>query len=436
MNAAQQLQLREHKDRAAKLIAKGKLSGALEALQAALLIDSHDLALHQKKAEVLARLGRNAEAIRAYQHVVGGWAGEGLLLRAIAICKVILQLDASHTETQRALAELYARQRGGKTTEVPAAIGAELSAKRSDSGALQTPVTAPVVEGSLLEDAASETEVELDIAVDAAKVEVEPPPVAPIPVLSELGPKAFQAVLEGVELVSFAPDEVIVREGDRDESMFALVQGKVRVLRGEQEVAELAEGAFFGEMALVAGAPRFATVQAQGEVVALIFTAEEMNRIAEEHPSVARALESYCRERLLENLLRQSPLFAPLSQKEREALAESFKPRSYEKGAKIIERGRKADGFHVILRGSCKVRDDAGGEFPALHEGDVFGEISLLRNEPATATVQAQTPVTVLRLSAAAFVAQVLGNRQVSGALRKLGAERLARKAALAPLPV
>src|SRR4051812_19298708 len=114
-------EVRGHKDRAAQLLGKNKLEPALGSLTAALALSPHDTTLRQKQAEVLVRLNRKDEAVRAYQHVVGAWADEGHLLRAIAICKVILQLDARHTETQNALADLYARHRGGHVASVPAA---------------------------------------------------------------------------------------------------------------------------------------------------------------------------------------------------------------------------------------------------------------------------------------------------------------------------
>lgn len=423
--------LREAKDRATALLAKNKLAPALAALQSALELAPHDIALHQKSAEVLVRLGRTAEAIRAYQHVVGGWADEGHVLRAIAICKVILQLDPAHTQTQRALAELYARHRGPEhSASVPAALGSELGARRPDSREL-TLELAPVAAAAQEAD-----EPELEIEIDDSDVVVEAPSAPNVPLFSELGPSAFEAVLEGVELAAFSAGELIVREGETDQRMFALVQGSVRVLREDggvrREVAQMEEGAFFGEMALVAGAPRLASVEAATDAVLLVFTRERMREIFRDHPSVEKALERFYRERLLANLMRSSPTFAPLTEAEREALASAFKPRSYARGDVLLRAGLPADGLHVILRGRCRPSSPDGGDFPDLHEGDVFGEISLVTGKAATATVKALSSCTVLRLPVSTFRTAVLGNPAVGAALRKLGAERLARKPAVA----
>lgn len=423
--------LRAHKDRASALLLKGKLAGAYEALQAALALAPHDIALHQKAAEVLVRLGKKPEAIRAYQHAVGGWADEGHFLRAIALCKVILQLDPAHRETQKALADLYARQRGGKPASVPSALASELGASRPDSRELTIDVEPPEPAAVL-----PEAELAIEIEVDDADLVVEAPALPQIPLFSDLGATAFQAVLEGAELCAFAPGQPIVREGDKDQTMFALVQGAARVVRedegGRREVAQLAEGEFFGELALVAGAPRLATVEAASDAVLLAFTREKMREVFREHPSVERALERFCRERLLANVMRASPIFEPLTDAERAAIAAEFKPRSYERGDVILRAGLPADGLHVLLRGRCRVSSPEGGDYPDLREGDVFGEISLVTGKPATATVKAVSATTCLRLSAAAFKAHVLGNAAVAASLKKLGAERLARKPSLA----
>ena len=99
--------LRKQKENAARLIAKGKVAEAADELKKVIESDPRDLAARQKLAELHARLGNKAAAVREYQSVAGSYAADGLLLKAIAICKVILQLDPTHHETQAILADLY-----------------------------------------------------------------------------------------------------------------------------------------------------------------------------------------------------------------------------------------------------------------------------------------------------------------------------------------
>src|SRR3990170_6685948 len=102
--------LRKLKDDASRLIAKGKLAEAAELYQKLVKADRKDLAGRQKLAELYGRLGRTPEAVREDQSVAGSYAADGLLLKAIAVCKIMLQLDPSHTETQSFLAELSTKR--------------------------------------------------------------------------------------------------------------------------------------------------------------------------------------------------------------------------------------------------------------------------------------------------------------------------------------
>jgi CRP-like cAMP-binding protein len=60
----------------------------------------------------------------------------------------------------------------------------------------------------------------------------------------------------------FAAGETIIREGEAGEEFFLISDGEVDVVRADHEVARLGRGEFFGEVALISGEPRNATVVA------------------------------------------------------------------------------------------------------------------------------------------------------------------------------
>jgi putative ABC transport system ATP-binding protein len=64
----------------------------------------------------------------------------------------------------------------------------------------------------------------------------------------------------------FAAGETIIREGEPGEDFFLISDGEVEVIRSDHEVARLGPGDFFGEVALISGEPRNATVVAEGGV--------------------------------------------------------------------------------------------------------------------------------------------------------------------------
>ena len=88
----------------------------------------------------------------------------------------------------------------------------------------------------------------------------------PIDLFKALTPQQLSDVAEHVKKRHYAAGETIVREGEPGEEFFVISDGEVEVIRADHEVARLGSGDFFGEVALISGEPRNATVVAEGEV--------------------------------------------------------------------------------------------------------------------------------------------------------------------------
>jgi CRP-like cAMP-binding protein len=95
--------------------------------------------------------------------------------------------------------------------------------------------------------------------------------------------------------------------------------------------------------------------------------------------------------------LRRFNLFADLDRAQLEAIADPDSERSFGAGERILRRGMSGSGFYVILDGEASVKL-GGEELNRLRQGDFFGEISTLLDEPLTADVTAETPVRVLEI--------------------------------------
>ncbi|HVD66565.1 MAG TPA: cyclic nucleotide-binding domain-containing protein [Gaiellaceae bacterium] len=122
--------------------------------------------------------------------------------------------------------------------------------------------------------------------------------------------------------------------------------------------------------------------------------------------------------------LRRFNLFADLDRAQLEAIADPDSERSFAAGERILRRGMSGSGFYVILDGEATVKlgDE---ELNRLRQGDFFGEISTLLDEPLTADITADTPVRVLEIPGPRLEAFLLSYPKVMLRLLVTEARRL-----------
>ncbi len=123
--------------------------------------------------------------------------------------------------------------------------------------------------------------------------------------LAELDDAELDMLRANLDVAVFGGDEIICREGDAGDSFFVLRRGTVEVVaRGaggsETHVADLTAPAFFGEMALLTGEPRSATVRAKGDAELLIVARAGFESLFKMRPSVAEAVSRVLATRLSE----------------------------------------------------------------------------------------------------------------------------------------
>lgn len=228
--------------------------------------------------------------------------------------------------------------------------------------------------------------------------------------------------------------EVVVKEGDPGTSMFVVLEGRVAVARqveGKEPVIveQLGAGEFFGELALLTGAPRTASVVALEDAVVLELTHTGDRAAWADYGVEGDKVEQAARERFMAEAVRINPLLATLSPELQKQLGGAFVPVTVPAGETLLTRGKQGDALYLLLRGQCEVfhthEDGTQTAYPRLGEGALFGEISLLRSRLATATVRTLTPCTLLKLEREVFEKTIMTQPNLRGALVRLGLERL-----------
>ncbi len=118
------------------------------------------------------------------------------------------------------------------------------------------------------------------------------------------------------------------------------------------------------------------------------------------------------------------PLFAGLSKRQLRRLADEGREVAVKEGWRVVGEGEPGDDLFVILEGEARVVARSGRTLSRLLPGDFFGEISLLDGGARTATVVAETPMSLFRIDRAGLARIVKEDPGVG--LRML--EELARR--------
>jgi hypothetical protein len=143
------------------------------------------------------------------------------------------------------------------------------------------------------------------IAAARDKLEHGPPAgrsLASIPLFWGVPKEELVSLLTHVKPVKAAAGQVVVKEGDRGDTLYLIVSGTLRVsTRGQdgQDVplAALGAGDFFGEVALLTGRPRTATVTALTEVELLTLDRATADGLRSRHPEIEASLAEFHKRR-------------------------------------------------------------------------------------------------------------------------------------------
>ena len=118
------------------------------------------------------------------------------------------------------------------------------------------------------------------------------------------------------------------------------------------------------------------------------------------------------------DLLRRVPLFSLLTVHQAEALGSAVSKRRFKRGEALVVQGQKSDALYLLLTGRARVSasDTRGREviLATLLPGDYLGEMSIIDNEPHSASVHALVQTDVLALGRAEFTRCLAENVSMS----------------------
>ena len=110
-----------------------------------------------------------------------------------------------------------------------------------------------------------------------------------VPLFAALSTKELKDVLARTRVVEHSGGEM-VEEGDKGVGFHLILEGTAIVSQGGKVLSTLGPGDYFGEISLIDGKPRSATVRPDGPIKTLSLPAWNFESLLDKHPSIARAM--------------------------------------------------------------------------------------------------------------------------------------------------
>jgi CRP-like cAMP-binding protein/Zn-dependent protease len=225
-----------------------------------------------------------------------------------------------------------------------------------------------------------------------------------LPAFDDLPEEVLSDLAGRVRLRIFHTGEPVFRQGDRPDAFYIVRTGTVRIEDEDPETSDtrvlrtMGRGESFGEMGLLGGHRRQATVRAVGEVELFEVDKGTFDRLLAED---MRAPEfGHTMQALAE--LRELSVFHGLDSEQLNIILEHGEWITAAHGDELITQGEPGDRFYVIQSGRAEIVRD-GAVLDSVSKGMYFGEVALLREVPRTATVVASTPMRLFVLDREGF---------------------------------
>jgi len=235
----------------------------------------------------------------------------------------------------------------------------------------------------------------------------------------------FLAGLPGAALVALASQleveradagRTVITAGSTGDRFYLVRSGRLQAVAVDGAVlGTISAGDGFGELALLDGTPRTATVQALEDCELWSLDRPHFQRWIRDRYEIAARIRADLGAR---TALAALPFFRDLEGRELDSIAARLQARRYEAGDVVVQAGEAGGGYYLIREGTADVTLPDGRFVRTLGPGDGFGELALIFGVPRTATVTAKGALTVGVLGRSDFAALVTASGETMGEFR------------------
>ncbi|WP_324749819.1 cyclic nucleotide-binding domain-containing protein [Sphingomonas sp. LY54] len=227
---------------------------------------------------------------------------------------------------------------------------------------------------------------------------------ANVAILNDLSPLQMREFMLDSRVAFYGEGALVFRRNEPGSSLFGVVEGSVAVQVSPHDssaTVPIAAGSIFGEVGLISGRPRGATVCAAEDSILVEVPRNAALKLMASVPAATRAVTRISTERQLLQIFGSGLAPADLAE-----LLETAELRQVRAGEAIISEGEEGYDVFVIRQGSMVVEKSVGGRpvfLSYLPAGSYVGEMALIDGGRRTATVRAAIKSEVIRLDGDAF---------------------------------
>ncbi len=239
-----------------------------------------------------------------------------------------------------------------------------------------------------------------DVAVDEVLQTIQ----SNVPLLSHMSALQFREFMIDSTVHRVKAGDEIFHRNDYTNSVYSIVDGRVNVQINPDDPSEvvlLKKGSFFGEMGLIAGRRRTATIAAHTDCFLVETPRRAMLRLISSIPGAKQVLDRAAIYRQIQTHLAPNIEKTLLSEIVELATIENFSA-----GDIVITEGETSDDAYLIRSGSMAISRLIAGRTTVLSyvpSGNYVGEMALLTDAPRSATVKATVASEVIKIDGKAF---------------------------------
>lgn len=224
---------------------------------------------------------------------------------------------------------------------------------------------------------------------------------------------AANASEEGRTRLVLEPGEVLIRKGDKTDTVYVLVEGSLTVARtatADRAILAVVDepGAVVGEMAHFGGGVRSVTVSARTKSELIAFTSQRFQEVLDDNPDLSRLLAEAAVQRAeyaeLASLLADH--FGIDDSAVLMATCQAVQWHRLEPGEVLFREGDQSDSVYIVVRGRLGATRAEGQKEVRIGEagrGEFVGELGLMGQTPRSATLTAVRDTVVARMDESAF---------------------------------